>query len=98
MAQLPSPTWGCGPWGPSIARRPCPYRGNPRFVWAPAHAPSQYFPVLLRPSGWAGHYFLFLIGPNPNLSVNQSACIVIDQSIVCRAIYAIYVVQVVNTF
>ena len=32
-------------------------RGNLRFVWASAHAPSQYFPVLLRPSGWAGHLF-----------------------------------------
>ena len=28
-----------------------------RFVWASAHAPSQYFPVPLRPSGWAGPLF-----------------------------------------
>ena len=27
------------------------------FVWASAHAPSQYFPVPLRPSGWAGPNF-----------------------------------------
>ncbi|KAI0090889.1 hypothetical protein BDY19DRAFT_1035754 [Irpex rosettiformis] len=70
MAQAPSWTWVCGPWGPSIARRPCPYRGNSRFVWASAHAPSQYFPVLLRPSGWAGHFFFFWLfswaNPNPN--------------------------------
>jgi hypothetical protein len=25
-----------------IARRPCPFRGCLRLVWAPAHAPSQY--------------------------------------------------------
>ena len=26
MAQVPSWLWVCGPWGPSIARRPCPQR------------------------------------------------------------------------
>ncbi|KAH8075860.1 hypothetical protein BXZ70DRAFT_963597, partial [Cristinia sonorae] len=26
MAQAPSRTWVCGPWGSSIARRPCPQR------------------------------------------------------------------------
>ena len=52
----PFMSWACGPWGPLIARRPCP-QGHLRFVWASAHAPSQYFPVLLRPSGWAGHFF-----------------------------------------
>ncbi|EKM55192.1 uncharacterized protein PHACADRAFT_71118, partial [Phanerochaete carnosa HHB-10118-sp] len=27
MAQAPSYTWVCGPWGPLIARRPCPQGG-----------------------------------------------------------------------
>jgi hypothetical protein len=33
------------------------YRGCLWFVWAPAHAPSQYFPVLLRPL-WLGRPLL----------------------------------------
>jgi len=44
-------------------------------VWAPAHAPSQYFPVLLRPSGWAGLFFFWPViipNPNPNLLLNIS--------------------------
>jgi hypothetical protein len=51
--------WVCGPWKLSIARRPCPFRGSPRFVWASAHAPSKYFPVLLRPL-WLGRLFFRL--------------------------------------
>ncbi|KAI0289975.1 hypothetical protein BC826DRAFT_582188 [Russula brevipes] len=58
MAWIPSWTWVHGPRGPPIARRPCPYRGNSQFVWASVHAPSQYFPVPLRPSGWAGPFFV----------------------------------------
>ncbi|TFK84451.1 hypothetical protein K466DRAFT_224957, partial [Polyporus arcularius HHB13444] len=41
-------------------------RGTSRFVRASARAPSQYFPVLLRPSGWAGHSLLSFRRPNPN--------------------------------
>jgi hypothetical protein len=58
MAQAPSRTWVCGSWGLSIARRPCPYRGYLRLVWASVHAPSQYFPVPLRPLWLGGLLFL----------------------------------------
>ncbi|KAF9463533.1 hypothetical protein BDZ94DRAFT_1258476 [Collybia nuda] len=57
MAWAPSTTWVYGPWRSSIARRPCPYRGCLRLVWASAHAPSQYFPVPLWPL-WLGGPFL----------------------------------------
>ena len=52
--------WEYWPWVSSIARRPCPSRGCLRFVCGFAlHAPSEYFPVPLRPSGWVGSFFGF---------------------------------------
>src|ERR1700761_3321094 len=32
------------------------------------HAPSKYFPVPIRPSGWRGHFFWSGFSPNLNLN------------------------------
>ena len=71
MAQAPSHTRVCGQWRLPIARRPCPHREWPRLVWASVHAPSQYFPVPLRPLWLGGLPFFFsvFIGFNPNPTV-----------------------------
>ncbi|KAF9465173.1 hypothetical protein BDZ94DRAFT_1254724 [Collybia nuda] len=61
MAWAPSTTWVHGPWRSPIARRPCPYRGCLRLVWASAHAPSQYFPVPLWPLWLGGPFFIVLL-------------------------------------
>ncbi|TFK99481.1 hypothetical protein BDV98DRAFT_625862 [Pterulicium gracile] len=67
MAQAPSHIWVCGPWATAIARRPCPYSGSLRLVCASVHAPSQYFPVPLRPLWLDGPFFMKVVGANPSL-------------------------------
>ena len=54
---FPFKCWECGPWGPLIARRPCPQGESVVCMGVIPHALSKYFPVPLRPSGWVGSYF-----------------------------------------
>ncbi|KAH9925706.1 hypothetical protein B0H21DRAFT_764312, partial [Amylocystis lapponica] len=52
----PSPTRVSGPWGPLIARRPCP-QGDPSVCMGSGSCTVAIFSCPARPSGWAGLYF-----------------------------------------
>ena len=68
MAQMLSGACVCGLWELTIARRHiCP--SQPELVacmrFRP-HAPSKYFPVLVRSSEWPGSFFWSFNRANPN--------------------------------
>ncbi|KAI0682573.1 hypothetical protein BC835DRAFT_1399179 [Cytidiella melzeri] len=68
MAQAPSRTWDCGPWRPSIARRPCPQREF-AVCMGFGSCTVSIFSCPASALGLGGPSFLFQRGPNPNPTV-----------------------------
>ena len=81
-AQAPSCTWACGPWGPSIARRPCPQRVSVvcMCLWCMHFLNIWLVPP--RPLWLGGPYFLPVCRANPNLKYNPSNLIFTTMSMI----------------